>query len=170
MSSWDWDLALPGVIYMCVLYTLSLVSHTPIPEIILDLVTPGVGVEENVLSVLSGVQGGREHSGGGGFVLVWQGCVTHKHLLKLIHEGKSFLPFFCPIPSQSFCCAGVKENEGGWWHKRTPCIFRQFLEVEFGKGNLKNKEDRQKIADAFPKETKDHFDVDRIHARVRNHS
>jgi hypothetical protein len=55
---------------MCVLYTLSLVSHTPIPEIILDLVTPGVGVEENVLSVLSGVQGGREHSGGGGFVLV----------------------------------------------------------------------------------------------------
>jgi hypothetical protein len=36
------------VIYS-VLYTHSLVSHTPILEIILDLGTPGVGVEENSL-------------------------------------------------------------------------------------------------------------------------
>ncbi len=38
--------------------------------------------------------------GGGGFVLVSQGCVTSQALVEI--EGKGFDLFFCPIPSQSF--------------------------------------------------------------------
>ena len=44
-----------------------------------------------------------------------------------------------------------------------------FLEVEFIEGNLDNKEGRQKVTDDFTKETKEHFDVDRIHTWFRNH-
>ena len=44
-----------------------------------------------------------------------------------------------------------------------------FLEVEFGKGDLNSKEGRHKVADVFTKESRDHFDVDRIHTWVRNH-
>ena len=45
----------------------------------------------------------------------------------------------------------------------------RFLEVECMKGNLNRKEGRQKVADDFTKETKEHFDVDRIHTWFRNH-
>ncbi len=37
------------------------------------------------------------------------------------------------------------------------------------KSNLDTKEGRHKVADDFTKETKDHFDVDRIHTWFRNH-
>ena len=64
--------------------------------------------------------------------------------------------------------------------RKTYCfsdVQTSFLEVEFTKRNLDIKEGRQKVVDDFTKETKYHFDVNRIHTWdvniihtwVRNH-
>jgi hypothetical protein len=42
-----------------------------------------------------------------------------------------------------------------------------FLQVEFGNGDLNTKEGRQKC-DVFTKESRENFDVDRIHTWFRN--
>jgi hypothetical protein len=48
-------------------------------------------------------------------------------------------------------------------------VLSSFLEVELIKDNLDSQEGRQKVTDDFTKETKEHFDVDRIHTWFRNH-
>ena len=83
--------------------------------------------------------------------------------------------FYSPIPPKSFVpreCRRPRREESEinfrW------CV--DYLRVEIGKGNLKWK-GRQKVVDDFTKETKYHFDVNRIHTWdvnrihtwVRNH-
>ena len=92
-----------------------------------------------------------------------------KHLWKLRKKFQKVSPlFFIPIPSQSFVS---KSKVTGQKRKRYSfsVVQTSFLEVEFTKRNLHSKEVRQKVADDFTKETKEHFDVDRIHTWFRNH-
>ena len=44
-----------------------------------------------------------------------------------------------------------------------------FLEAQLKDNKLDTPEDRQKVADVFTKETKETFDVERIHTWFRNH-
>ncbi len=53
----------------------------------------------------------------------------------------------------------VEENEEGQWNKEASCIRR----------HPDTPEDRQKVATVFTKETKETFDVERIHTWFRNH-